>query len=596
MKVEGRAKVSQEELSRKDVETKELKASLATAQADVSATTEAYNTLKSRVKVVATELKERRVEVRTLSAQNEEFSSSNTMLETKLVNLQALIDQHEVNIVYKDKDFESLKEKLSSLQKEIQGKVRSLHDRDAVGEKAISSYKRKAQQALAGANARSAAANQAREEAEVDAKAAKTAADEAVERARVAETKRSEAEDKYSHVANLLDVERSTNSAELTRLRGTVEELNETVKTQRAEAAEANAAQEKLHEVLDQLGNNLTKEKEEHSDLKQHYIEQKNLCDSLQKEVHSLHDEVQRSSAAAFKRAQNNEAVTNTNNRGDWSNMHPPEGNFGSGNREESDGTIIMLQQELQGANEAITELKLALRTALLEYTSTEKVSSNAASGSQSQNDDVINDSGRGNDDTPLFFAIEKQNELNTAREEINRLANMLGDAESEKQEAYEAVEEMRRNMEDSTARLQRYEKLGLKTTRQQHPPPGVSSYGPFRNMGSSAIAETGLNSRAYAGSSGSLISRVNHDEGLMPSTGNDSVVNIEYLKNVMLSYLKAKTLADRRRLVPVLGTILCLTPEEQAQAVESVEQSSGLQGVTSSFWENIESKAYNLM
>ena len=71
-------------------------------------------------------------------------------------------------------------------------------------------------------------------------------------------------------------------------------------------------------------------------------------------------------------------------------------------------------------------------------------------------------------------------------------------------------------------------------------------------------------------------------------SSGNDSVVNLEYLKNVMLSYLKAKTLADRRKLVPVISTVLCLTPEEQAQAVSSVEDSAGLSGVAVSFWENL--------
>ena len=76
----------------------------------------------------------------------------------------------------------------------------------------------------------------------------------------------------------------------------------------------------------------------------------------------------------------------------------------------------------------------------------------------------------------------------------------------------------------------------------------------------------------------------------------NDSAVNLEYLKNVMLSYLKAKTLADRRKLVPVIATVLCLTPEEQSQAVLSVEESAGLTGVASSFWENLESKAHNLL
>ena len=215
-----------------------------------------------------------------------------------------------------------------------------------------------------------------------------------------------------------------------------------------------------------------------------------------------------------------------------------------------------MLQQELHGANEAIADLKLALRTALLEK----------ADGESRDKVPDGNNSLHGNDNTPLFYAIEKQNELNTARDEINRLANMLGDAEAEKQEAYDTMEDMRQKMEEANARLLRYEKLGMKGARP-HQNASHSSYGPFRNTSQSSGISADLN---------------------VLSSGNDSVVNLEYLKNVMLSYLKAKTLADRRKLVPVIATVLCLTPEEQAQAVSSVEESAGLSGVAVSFWENL--------
>ena len=230
--------------------------------------------------------------------------------------------------------------------------------------------------------------------------------------------------------------------------------------------------------------------------------------------------------------------------------------------RDEADGTIIMLQQELLGANEAISDLKLALRTALLE-----KTAGDPGDEIPDGNNEVFDgDSPHGNDSTPLFYAIEKQNELNTARDEINRLANMLGDAEAEKQEAYDIMEDMRHKMEEANARLLRYEKLGMKGARP-HQNVSQSSYGPFRTTSQS--------------------SSITSDNNLL-SSGNDSVVNLEYLKNVMLSYLKAKTLADRRKLVPVIATVLCLTPEEQAQAVNSVEDSAGLSGVAVSFWENL--------
>ena len=102
------------------------------------------------------------------------------------------------------------------------------------------------------------------------------------------------------------------------------------------------------------------------------------------------------------------------------------------------------------------------------------------------------------------------------------------------------------------------------------------SSYGPFRSNASGGHSSVlGDDARIQAGS--------------------DSAVNLEYLKNIMLRFLTATTLADRRKLVPVVATVLCLTPEEQAQAISSVERTAGLTGVASSFWENIESKAHNL-
>ena len=563
---------------------------MASLRADSDATSEAYNTLKSRAKAIATELKDRRVEVRTLSTKNDELASSKASLETQLANFRALINQHELTISYKDKDMEVLNEKLKELNKQMDCKDKSLQDRSAVGEKAISAYKRKAQEALAAANARLAAANQAREEAESDAKAAKSASDDAVERARTAEAKRSEAEKSANRLNLELNTERSTRSNEVAELKESIDKLKETVELVQTELDEAHVARERLNGEIEELGTKLSEEKEKNSDLREKLIEEKTLCDSLQKEVLDLHDEVQRSSAAAFKRAQSANETTSSENYVDKNNAQhilSADGTTKSGDRTESDGTIIMLQQELQGANEAIMELKMALRTALLERADNDVGDRATSYGNEShlpQNDESVASSGQGhNDNTPLFFAIEKQNELNTARDEINRLANMLGDAESEKQEAYEVMEEMRQKMEEANARLLRYEKLGMQAGRSQHVNIASSSYGPFRSMGTGPS----FNTMPRLGGG---------DDRANMTPGNDSVVNLEYLKNVMLSYLKATSLAERRKLVPVIGTVLCLTPEEQAQAVNSVEQSAGLTGVASSFWENLESKAHNLM
>ena len=563
VQVEGKVKYSEEELARKDAKISELNASVSSLQTDLDSTTEAYHTLKERAKSVATELKDRRVEVRTLTSQNQELSSSKTLLETQLANLRAVVTQHELTIGYKDKDMEALNSKVKELEKQIEGKEKSIQDSSAVGEKAIASYKRKAQEALAAANSRLALSNQAREEAESEAKAAKSTADDAVKRARDAESKMSAAEERALAATSLLDELKLSSNDEINKLKDTVDSLRSTIDTMQVEAEEDSNEREKLNVEIGQLRTNLVEAKKKESELREKLIEQHALCTSLQKEVHDLNDEVQRNSAAAFKRANDEKSHSdNVTERNSSALSMDANGRSKARDREEADGTIIMLQQELHGANEAIADLKLALRTALLDKTagdSRDKIP-------DGNNEVFAGDSPHGNDSTPLFYAIEKQNELNTARDEINRLANMLGDAEAEKQEAYDIMEDMKHKMEEANARLLRYEKLGMKGARP-HQNVSQSSYGPFRNNSQS--------------------SSIRSDNNVL-SSGNDSVVNLEYLKNVMLSYLKAKTLADRRKLVPVISTVLCLTPEEQAQAVSSVEDSAGLSGVAVSFWENL--------
>eukprot|EP00804_Cyclotella_cryptica_P019246 CCRYP_006146-RA/>CCRYP_006146-RA protein AED:0.18 eAED:0.18 QI:127/1/1/1/0.66/0.75/4/282/1677 len=576
LQVEGNMKVSQDELLRKDAEIRDLKSTLSSLQSEFDSTTDAFNTLKSRAKAVATELKDRRVEVRTLSSQNEELTAANTSLETQLANLKALNDQQQLTIAYKDKDIEALNEKVKELNKQIEAKDGLLQDRSSVGEKAISSYKRKAQEALAAANARLAAANQAREEAESDAKAARTASDDAVERARVSDAKRVEAERSAAEASKLLEAERSVNLQVVSELKRTVDEMKKTIQGMRDQSIEAESTKESLLLDIERVKADLTEQNELNSELREKLFEQKDLCNALQKEVLDLQDEVQRSSAAAFKRQKDETIIAEK--QGDSTSVNNVMSSIRAADmndRAESDGTIIMLQQELQGANDAISELKLALRMALLEKTEPCAANAHPDKRSLGDQDRHFDDSAHGNDNTPLFFAIEKQNELNTARDEINRLANLLGDAESEKQEAFDAMEEMRQKMEEANARLLRYEKLGMTSTRPPHSSAGYSS---LRGAGRSTMFADG------------------HTGERMVSRENDSAVNLEYLKNVMLSYLKAKTLADRRKLVPVIATVLCLTPEEQSQAVLSVEESAGLVGVASSFWENLESKAHNLM
>ena len=321
---------------------------MSTLQAELDTTTDAYNTLKGRAKAVATELKDRRVEVRTLSSQNEELTSSNSSFDTQLSNLRALVNQHELTIIYKDKDMDALNEKIKEMNKEIaKGRDRSLQDR-SVGEKAIASYKRKAQEALAAANARLAAANQAREEAEGDAKNARSASDDAIERARVAETKSAEAELKASKAIAQLESERMASSKDVNELKDLVESLKDTVSSLQAELEEAAEKRVELVAELEQLTSDLSEQKEKNADLRDHMIITNTLCESLQREVGDLNEEVQRSSAVAFKRAKDNGEASTAESHIDSRSFSNLSVNGVAIDRHESDGTIIMLQQELQ--------------------------------------------------------------------------------------------------------------------------------------------------------------------------------------------------------------------------------------------------------
>jgi small-conductance mechanosensitive channel len=187
----------------------------------------------------------------------------------------------------------------------------------------------------------------------------------------------------------------------------------------------------------------------------------------------------------------------------------------------EAEATISMLRQELHDANIAIKELKETLIATVEE-------SEAALSNPQSQPSPPMNGDGGGG--IPLFYAMEKQAELTQARNEITRLANLLGDSETDKQEAMDSMQEMERRMNEAMAKLKRQEQ---------------------------------------------------HDK----FSPQEEQVNMEYLKNVTLSFVKAATVVEKKALLPVIGTVLCLTPEEQSRAMEALDKNGSgvMESVTSS-------------
>jgi predicted nuclease with TOPRIM domain len=299
------------------------------------------------------------------------------------------------------------------------------------------------------------------------------------------------------------------------------------------------AAQEKLVEDVKQLTREREEERSRNRTLQQQLDENQRRLELLYEEVETLREELRQAVTVAASSSGDN---AEKESRPAWT--HPSRTSDEIPDRMDAEGTIAMLEGELRDANRAIKELKDALKNAIAEQGSNGYGHNMEAPSSMARHHvdsrAALSSGPAGNESTPLFYAMEKQAELNTARDEINRLANLLGDAESSKMEAYEAMEEMRRRMEEAEARLNRQEK--------------------------------------FEGTKAKPTASATHDA--------DGNANLEYLKNIMLSYLNAKTLSEKKALVPVIAAVLCLTPEEQAAAVKNLEESGGIESVGKALFE----------
>lgn len=121
-----------------------------------------------------------------VGCKSDKLSETNEQLETQITNLQSQLSLRDRSQTENDKQAKLLRDRIEKLEVDLRTTEHALKERDAVGEKALSAYKKKAQNALAGANARAAAANQAKDEAEMEAMAARTLSEDAIQRARVA--------------------------------------------------------------------------------------------------------------------------------------------------------------------------------------------------------------------------------------------------------------------------------------------------------------------------------------------------------------------------------------------------------------------------
>eukprot|EP00535_Pseudo-nitzschia_heimii_P013147 CAMPEP_0197197494 /NCGR_PEP_ID=MMETSP1423-20130617/32897_1 /TAXON_ID=476441 /ORGANISM="Pseudo-nitzschia heimii, Strain UNC1101" /LENGTH=1093 /DNA_ID=CAMNT_0042651317 /DNA_START=69 /DNA_END=3350 /DNA_ORIENTATION=+ len=496
-------------------EIQDLKKQLEESKKETQTARDDHDKLKERAKTVAGELRERRAECRTLSSEIDLLKDAKGSLQERITHLEAKgMDMNQSSEETQAK-LASLRSSLDESKRELSEAKHALDTEKSRAEEAMSNYKKKAQQSLALANARSAAAVQAREEAEMEARAARAISDTAMERSMKAELngKQALAEAKV-YVENM--------KGEVEKYEVVKAELEKTSREWKRAQAEAEAnkdSNEQLRCELTSISGRLEAEQANLKDTKENLASAHDRSNELYEEVERLR-QAMKSQKEEIKRLIEAKKSADTSLPEDQAPAIVRSANA------EAEATIAMLRQELQDSNKAIKELKETVKA-----TMEEKASGETGGYSNGGNVAMNGNHSQPENGMPLFYAMEKQAELTQARDEITRMANLLGDAESAKQSALDDMDEMRQRMEDAYSKLQRQEQLQAKVP------------------------------------------------------GKQQSTNVEYLKNIVLSYLNAETTEERKALLPVIGTVLCLTPAEYKMATDQLDKGGGsvMDSVTSS-------------
>jgi chromosome segregation ATPase len=507
--IEKQSNVVEHRATQSNEEVQKLQTALQATQVELHTLKLDHETLMGRTKSVATELKDRRTECRHLHGVVDEATEKNHILQSTVESLEERLNHQGMSQTDKDGEMEQLRGKLLEADLEMKEMEKLWKEKEAKSELILTEYKKRAQHSLAMANSRTASAVQAREEAELDARAARATADSAAERATKAEVACREtiADARVKVEAMTKERDVAMKSLELVKEELSVNLLKLTMTQQ--ELDKVTVTTERKNMELQRLSDEIVEAEARAASTQQKLMETTNDADSLREEVLVLRDQLQRVAAEA--------AISKMQTDDDRDSKYVPSSMNGS-HEDGDDSTAAALRLELSEANDAIEDLKAALM--------------NAIQMNEQQQDQKINEPVSSVESIPLFYAMEKQAELKTARAEMNRLASVIADVQSEKMEAYEAMEEMRRKMDDAEARLRRYEKLGSTA---------------------SAVSETRT-----------------------PTEHNvNTAINIEYLKHIMLRYMNAKSFKERKALVPVIAAVLELTPDEVQAAMKSLEQST---------------------
>lgn len=526
------------EIQKAKEHSKSLEVSLEESKKELSTAHEEHENLRARLKTLAGELKARRAECRELKTSIDVITDEKSNLTLKIENLEFQLSDRDRSGSERYEEIEKLRSELAATTAEVEKLRKIVNEKDSENDRLLSEYKRKTQSALAMANSRTASAVQAKEEAELEARAARSTADSAMERAVQAELKSKAAIAEARVTVNDMEIQRDEAIRKHGESAAFLEEKASEITQLQSDLVESRAVEKGKEDELAKALSDLANEKTSSLSFQKDLTDLNSRISLLRDEVQTLREKLRHAEAAVSTPAE-----------------QLPEKKSASQNDTRStkqvidSSTVAILQQELRDANQVINELKEALQNAV-EVDDKNRMSERVTEGAGS---DVRHNINGNNDSIPLFYAMEKQAELNVARNEITRLANLLSNAQAHKMEALDAADDMRRKMEDAEARLMRFEKLR-----------------PSGKIGDSARSGTDANRQTL------------DDSG---------AVNIEYLKNIMLRYLNATSLSEKRALVPVVGAVLCLTHEEQQKAIASLEESVSIGGVGSTLFESFTGK-----
>jgi GRIP domain len=507
--IEKHGVVAERKAEKLEEELQKVQNSLQMTQDEFNALKGDHETLVQRAKSIAAELKDRRVECRHLESLVDQESQKNQDLLQTIDSLEERLNHQGMSQTEKDSEMDQLRAQLADAKLEMEQVEKVWREKEAKSDLILTEYKKRAQHSLSMANSRTASAVQAREEAELDARSARSTADAALDRANKAEIASREAVLEAKTRIEAMTKERDAAIASLDRLKDEVISIELQRSNAQLELESFRTSKEKTDLEVERLRKELDVAENKTLSTQRKLIESTNLVDTLREEISLLRDQLHHATIHAAEYVAPTEKA-DSNEYAD-SKYKPPSMN---GSHDEGvDSAIAALRSELNEANDAIEDLKAALKNALEQNDQKpEHQSSNVSTSSES---------------IPLFYAMEKQAELKTARAEMNRLASVIADVQSEKMEAYEAMEDMRRKMEDAEARLKRYEKLGMVPTSETR-----------------KTTEHEVN----------------------------TAVNIEYLKHIMLRFMNAKSMTEKKTLVPVIAAVLELTPDEAQTAMSSID------------------------